>query len=405
MSGTPVDMPTYPKARGRCPFHPPQEYGQWREAEGLTRVRLWDGRQAWVATRIDYLRRILADDRFSVDWSHPGMPTISEGTSAPTPTRTSFLRKDDPEHARLRRMVARDFTGRRVAALRPRIEQACAGLLDDMARREPPVDLVPAYTHAAPALIACEILGVPFDETGYFRDRISTMMTPNASREQTLAAGRDLQAYLGELMRRKRGVPGEDTYSRLVNTHLANGDITEDECVVMAILLLVAGYENTASMIAMSFLVLSEHPEQLALVRDTDDPAVVATAVENLLRYMSVIENNLNRVALADVEFDGHLIRAGEGVILNVPAANRDPRAFAAPDVLDVTSVEPDRHIAFGAGVHQCVGQTLARAELQVALPMLLRRFPGIRPAVAIDDLALKQNPLIVGVDALPVTW
>lgn len=397
--------PTYPKARGRCPFHPPQEYEQWREQDGLTKVTLWNGKHAWVATRIDYLRQILEDKRFSVAWDNPGMPSISEGTSAPTPTRASFLRMDDPEHARLRRMIARDFTAPRVEKLRPRIEEVCRDLLDAMERRGGPVDLLPAYAQALPSLIVCEILGVPFEEAEFFQTQTKIMMTPNSSREVTLEAGRSLHGYLTELVNRKRGEEGTDTYARLANTYLANGEITEEECVIMAILLLVAGHETTANMIGMGYLVLAEHPDQLALVRDSDDPAFIANAVENLLRYMSVIENNLNRVALEDVEVDGHLIRAGEGVILNIPAANRDPRAFADAGTFDAAKVEPNKHIAFGAGIHQCLGQTLARVELQVALPMLLRRFPRLRPTVSLDDVKIKQNPLILGVTELPVTW
>ncbi|MEQ3553514.1 cytochrome P450 [Pseudonocardia nematodicida] len=373
--------------------------------DGLTEVTLWDGRRAWVATRIDYVRRLLADRRFSAVWDHPGMPTISEGTSAPTPTRSSLLRMDDPEHARLRRMIARDFTARRAREMRPRIEEVCGGLLDAMARREPPVDLVAAYAQALPSLIACEILGVPTEDSDFFQSRVRGMMTPNASREDTLAAGRDLMGYLGELVGRKRGVPGEDTYSRLANTYLANGELTESECVTMAVLLLVGSYDTTASMITMGYLALAAHPDQLALVRDSEDPAFVGNAVENLLRYMTVIENNLNRVALDDVEIDGHLIRAGEGVVFNIPAANRDPRAFPAAGVLDVSRVEPQEHLSFGAGPHVCLGRHLARVELQVALPMLLRRFPTLRPVEKISDVRLRENPIIVSAVELPVTW
>ncbi|MGW4773462.1 cytochrome P450 [Nocardia sp. NPDC004278] len=399
------ELPSYPLPRSRCPFDPPPEYEAWREAEGITKVKLWDGRTSWVVTRLEYFRQILGDTRFSVNWSHPGMPSISEATSAPIPTRLSFLRMDDPEHARLRRMVARDFAAPRIEEMRPRIQEHCDQLLDDMERKGPPADLVADFAMALPSLVACEILGVPYEDHDNFQSKTRTMLTPNNSREDVMRAAEELGAYLSELIHKKKGKPGTDTYSRLINTYFVNGNITEQECVITAILLLIGGHETTANQIAMSTLLLAEHPDQLAEFRANDDPAFVANAVENLLRYMSIIENNLNRVATADVEVDGHLIRAGEGVILNVPAANRDPRAFHAHAKLDLGYREQEKHASFGHGVHQCLGQILARAELQISLKTLLRRMPNIAPTVPLAEVDLKSNPLIVGLNKLPVTW
>lgn len=398
---------TYPHDRpaGRCPFDPPPEYGEWREEEGLTRVTLWDGRESYVATRLDLFKEILSDDRFSAVWTEH-MPTVSPATAAPTPTRSTFLRMDDPEHARHRRMIARDFTAPKVAKLKPKITRLCAEMLDEMEQAGHGVDLVELYAQALPSHIACEILGVPIEDAETFQSNTKTMMRADVSREEALTAGKALLGYMGQLVESKKGSEGDDTLSRLVNSAVVNGDLTEQEAVLIGVLLIVGGHETTANMVAMGALVLMENPDQLELFKSRmDDPEFVATAVDELLRYISVIIDNLNRVALEDVEVAGTVIKKGEGVILSVPAANRDPRGFDDPDTLDLTRVMQTRHAAFGYGIHQCLGQVLARAELEIALPMLFQRFPDLRTTQSIDDVAFKDSSIIRGLERLPVAW
>lgn len=405
MDASNSSLPTYPQPRGGCPYDPPSSYGQWREDEGLTKVELWDGSTTWVATRFELFRKILEDKRFSVDMSLPGMPTISNTNAAPRPVRASMLRLDDPEHARLRRMVSRDFTAPNVEKLRPRIQQICDDLLDEMDKSGPTVDLVASYAQVIPSLITCEILGVPYADHDFFQTRTKRMLGSDSGPEEALAAGQELMAYLTELVESKKSTPGDDTVSRLVTNQLARGELSSIDVVVMALLLLVAGHETSANMIALGTLVLSENPDQMALLRDADDPAFVANAVDQLLRYLSVVDNNLTRVALDDVEVGDKVIRAGEGVILNIPATNRDPRAFEEPDVLDISRIDRERHVAFGHGVHQCLGQVLARVELQVALVSLFRRFPNLRSELPRDQVNFKRNSVIIGLHDLPVTW
>lgn len=409
MSADAVEINTYPQERtvGRCPFDPPPEYGRWREDEGLTRVRLWDGKEAWVATRLDYFKEILSDDRFSAQWHHEGMPTVSAATAAPTPTRSTFLRMDDPEHTRHRRMIARDFTAPKVEKLKPKIAQLCAQMLDDMEQAGPGnADLVELYAQALPSQIACEILGVPLEDAETFQSNTKTMMRADVGPEEALTAGKALLGYMTQLVEGKKGSEGDDTLSRLVNTAVVNGDLTEQEAVLMGVLLIVGGHETTANMVAMGALVLMENPDQLELFTSRmDDPEFVVNAVDELLRYISVIIDNLNRVALEDVEVGGHLIKQGEGVILNVPASNRDPRGFADPDTLDLARVQETRHAAFGYGIHQCLGQVLARAELEIALPMLFQRFPNLETTQTIDDVEFKDSSIIRGLHRLLVAW
>lgn len=405
-----TELETYPQERpaGRCPFDPPPAYGAWRDDadEGLTKVRLWDDREAWVATRLEDFKAILSDDRFSAVWSEH-MPTVSASTAAPTPTRSTFLRMDDPEHARHRRMIARDFTAPKVEKLRPKIAQLCASMLDAMEEAGPgDADLVELYAQALPSEIACEILGIPAEDAETFQSHTKTMMRADVSREEAMAAGKALLGYMTQLVESKKGIDSDDTLSRLVNSAVVKGDLTEQEAVLMGVLLIVGGHETTANMVAMGALVLMENPEQLELFTSRmDDSEFVANAVDELLRYISVIIDNLNRVTLEDVEICGQEIKQGEGVILSVPAANRDPRGFEDPDTLDLTRTMGTRHAAFGYGIHQCLGQVLARAELEIALPMLFERFPTLRTTQTLDDVEFKDSSIIRGLHRLPVAW
>jgi cytochrome P450 len=207
-----------------------------------------------------------------------------------------------------------------------------------------------------------------------------------------------------ELVARKEREPGDDLISRLIREHVQTGELRRETAAMNGIILLNAGHETTANMIALGTVALLENPEALARIRDTDDPDVIANAVEELLRYLTIVHSLVARVATEDVEIGGQLVKAGEGLIMNLPAGNWDPGFAERPETLDLDRAVRG-HIAFGYGVHQCIGQTLARAELQIALPTLLRRLPGLRLAVPVEELRFRGDMSIYGVHALPVGW
>ncbi|MBK1789053.1 cytochrome P450 [Prauserella cavernicola] len=385
----------------RCPFDPPPEAKAKQEEGPLARVRLWDGRTPWLVTRYAEQRALMADPRVSSDIRRPGYPSPAPVTGEGS--KISFILMDDPEHARLRRMVTAPFAVRRVAAMRPAIQKIVDDLIDEMLAGPKPVDLVEAFALPVPSLVICELLGVPYSDHDFFQDNSKVMIRQTTAVEQRQAAIGALAAYLDELVGAKLTEPGDDLLSGLAS-RVEAGELTRAEAAQMGVLLLVAGHETTANMIALGTLALLEHPEQLARLRDTDDEKLVSTAVEELLRYLNITHNGRRRVATEDIEIAGETIKAGEGIILANDIGNRDPEVFADPDRLDVGR-DARRHIAFGFGVHQCLGQSLARLELQVVYSTLYRRIPTLRAATELDEIPFKHDGAVYGVYELPVTW
>jgi cytochrome P450 len=311
---------------------------------------------------------------------------------------------DDPEHARLRRMLTKDFTVKRINAMRPQIEEMANDFIDTMLAKGQPADLVQDYALPIPSLVISLLLGVPYTDHGFFQAITSTMMNMFASQQEKAKASAQFFGYMMDLVARKEREPGDDLISRLIREHVQTGELRRETAAMNGIILLNAGHETTANMIALGTVALLENPETLARIRDTDDPDVIANAVEELLRYLTIVHSLVARVAAEDVEIGGQLVKAGEGLIMNLPAGNWDPGFTERPETLDIDrSVRG--HVAFGYGVHQCIGQTLARAELQIALPTLLRRLPGLRLAVPLEDLRFRNDMSIYGVHALPVSW
>lgn len=398
----PADTPEFPMRRATgCPFDPPPAaMAEQREAP-LSRVRLWDGSNPWLVTRYTEQRALLADPRVSADITRPGYP--SQAPVPPGGAAISFILMDDPEHARLRRMVSAPFAIKRVAALRPAVQKIVDDLIDELLAGPTPVDLVEAFALPVPSLVICELLGVPYSEHDFFQDNSKTIIRREATPEQRLAAHGALFGYLDELMGEKLANPREDLLSGLAERVKA-GELTRQDAAQMGVLLLIAGHETTANMIALGTLALLEHPDQLALLRDSDDPKLVASAVEELLRYLNITHNGRRRVALADIELAGEHIRAGDGLIMANDVGNRDPRAFPEPDRLDLQR-DARHHVAFGFGVHQCLGQPLARLELQIVYSTLYKRIPTLKLATPVDRIPFKHDGSVYGVYELPVTW
>ncbi len=395
-----MSLPIFPGVRASgCPFDPPAEYADWRQSEGLQRA-VWNGFEVWVVSRYEDIKAAMTDPRISAD-------TIKSGLQGPADAANAapiFPRMDDPEHARLRRMLTKDFTVRRVDAMRPHMEELANGFIDEMIGKGQPADLVRAYALPIPSLIISMLLGVPYDDHEFFQRHTTTMLSLTASREERAAANRELFGFLLQLVGRKEREPGEDLISRLIAEHVATRELSREAVVMNSFILLNAGHETTANMIALGTLALLENPGEAARIREADDPVLLANAVEELLRYLTIVHSLVVRVAVEDVTIGGQLVRAGEGMVMNLPAGNRDTAFLTDAGTFDIDR-DPRGHLAFGHGVHQCLGQVLARAELQIALPTLLRRLPGLRLAVPLEELRFRHDMSIYGVHELPVAW
>ncbi|MFE9610971.1 cytochrome P450 [Streptomyces sp. NPDC006012] len=400
-----IDNFPFERAPG-CPFDPPPRLASLRSHAPLVRVRIWDGGTPWLVTRYEDQRAVLSDPRFSADSSRPGLPAPTEGFAAQGRQEVRALSmQDGPEHARQRRMLIGHFTVRQINAMTPRLVRIIDGLLDRMEAAGPPADLVEVFALPLPSMVIGELLGVPERDQALFQRVSATMISRDSTAGEFTDACAELGDYLGKLIRRKDGDPGDDLLSSLIVTRMRTGQLTPELLVETAITLLVAGHETTTNQLALGTLVLLRDREQLAVVRDSDDPARVAAAVEELLRYLSITQTGLARVATEDVEIGGRLVRAGEGVIVPNASGNRDAAAFDDPDRFDIGRPDVRGHLAFGHGPHQCLGQALARLELQLAHPALLRRFPALRTTVPDEDIAFKHDMIAYGVHELPVTW
>ncbi|MEU8205902.1 cytochrome P450 [Streptosporangium sp. NPDC049046] len=391
---------TLPTARpSGCPFDPPKELLDAREHGPISRFTFPDEHSGWLVTGYDLVRAVLADPRFSSRrelMRHHPLVDLGDIEVPPAPPG-EFLLMDEPQHGRYRKPLVGKFTVRRMRQLTERVEQVTAEHLDAMEQAGPTADLVTAFAKPIPSVIICELLGVPYEDRGRFQENIDKFLGGETADEELIAAYTATQEYLAELVAAKRANPTDDVLSDLLDS-----DLTDEELKGMALILLSAGFDTTANMLALGTFALLQNPEQLAALRA--DPALVDRAVEELLRYLSVAKQFF-RVALEDVELGGHTIRAGSMMILSYNTANRDPERFADPHRLDLRR-QDGGHLAFGHGIHQCLGQQLARVEMRVAFPALLDRFPTLRLAVPAEEIGLRPETAdIYGVKSLPVTW
>ncbi|GAA0526064.1 cytochrome P450 [Paractinoplanes ferrugineus] len=387
--------------RSGDPLQPPAEYARLRAEGPLTRVTLPTGDPAWLVTRHAEVRAVLSDARFSREAiTAPGAPRllpIAQGSK-------SIFVMDPPEHTRLRRLVSRAFSTRRIAALRPRVQQLTDDLLDAMAGGPQPADLMTGLAQPLPITVICEMLGVPYADVAQFRAWTDIMLSFDANRrDEVLAARNHLNDYLTELIEQKRRNPTEDLLMVLIGAREEGDGLSQEELLAFGYTLLGAGYHATTSGIAHSVLMLLRAPAQWERLRA--DRSLVPSAVEELLR-LSQAGGGLGalRIALADVEVGGVLVRAGEAILPSINAANRDPEAFAEPDVLDV-SRKPNLHVAFGYGIHHCLGAQLGRMELEIALGGLLDRMPKLALAGSESELHWSAGVAFSRPAELPVTW
>lgn len=408
MKGNPMNQTVpiphgLPMERDAGPFDPPRQITRLREARPVSPMVFPDGHEGWLVTGYDAIRQLMADPRFSsrqdigvlhVPYEVPGMPVTTE-SSPQVPGL--FIAMDPPDHTRLRRMVTGAFTVKRMKMLEEQIIAIAERQLDEMARLTPPVDLVKEFALPVPSLVICALLGVPYADRESFQVNSAKFLKKDVKLDEKMAAYIGMTTYLAELVTRKRAAPGEDILSDLAR----HDDLTIEELTGIAFLLLLAGHETTANMLALGTFALLEHPAQLAELRA--NPDLLPGAVEELMRYLSVVDI-LYRYATEDIELGGETIRKGSTVVVSMLAANHDPQRFDNPDTLDIHR-EARGHLSFGLGFHHCLGQQLARIEMRAGFDGLLRRFPTLELAIPAGEVKLRTNMQIYGVHELPVTW
>lgn len=405
----------YPMDR-QCPFAPPREVTRFRDAGQVPRVTLWNGVRPWLFTRFEDARAVLSDPRFSADKSRPGYPLSSAVALAETAVEPTLLVMDNPRHDAVRRLVLGEFTVKRAESWRPAVRTALDDCLDRMLQGSE-ADLVSDLALPVALTVICEFLGVPFEDRELFRGLTHTMNVVAGTTESAAAARQALQDYLENLVAVREKDPQDDFISRMATRHLPTGDLDRPQLAAMALLLLTAGHDTTANMIALGVLTLLRHPRHFAALGAHGDPAdgpdgpdaadaasLVADTVEEMLRHLTVVQRGIRRIAVEDVEVGGRHVRAGEGVVAAINAANRDPGRFPSAEEFDPTA-RAHGHLAFGYGPHQCLGQSLARVELQEVYSAVARRIPTLRTTVPLEEIRFKSDMAVYGVHALPVTW
>jgi cytochrome P450 len=389
---------------GPCPFAPAEELLRLSREKPISRYLAPGGAPVWLVTRHADARQVLDDRRFSVSAVPQTVlrPRATGSAAAAAPARQpgSFLGYDPPEHDRLRRMVAAAFTARRIASLAPIVHEVVHDHLDVMQAAGPPVDLVAAFGVGVPSRIICELMGIPSDESPALQRLAAAAFDQTLSQAELARTSTALREHMRALVLRQRAAPDDSVVGRLVHEHGA--ELTDDELTGMCVLLLVAGQDSTANTLGLATLALLENPAQLELFRA--EPAVRETAVDELLRYLTVAQTGLIRTATEDVTIGGQPIQAGEYVWLSLSCANRDEDVYPQPHRLDVRR-RGAAHLAFGHGTHYCLGAPLARLELAIALPALFTRLPDLRLAVPLAELPFRISSTVYGVNEIPVTW
>jgi cytochrome P450 len=399
--GMPDQPIAYPFPPPPTLYEPAPQYARLREHQPVAQVTMPDGRTAWLVTGHAEVRQVLVDQRFS--------RAAASGPDGPQTglviANDSIIAMDPPEHTRLRRLVARAFTARRVEELRPRVAKLVDELLDTVETLPRPVDLVEHFSLPLPVQVICELLGVPASDRHTFHAWSDTLMSDfRRDQGEIRTAFREISEYFGGLIAHKRAEPADDLVTALIAARDEQDRLSEHELVNLSLGLLIAGHETTANQINMFLLTLLRHPDDWARLRA--DPDVIPQAVEELMRFVQLGEGgtSLPRVTTEEVELGGVTLPAGAAVLPVMAAANRDPAVFESPDRLDLSRTEIP-HLGFGAGVHHCLGAQLARMELQEAMRGLLRRVPDVRIAVAESELRFKPGMVVRSLEALPVTW
>jgi cytochrome P450 len=389
-------------------FTPPPALTAMAERAPITRSVLPGGDPFWLVTGYEEARVLLADPRFSADrfTYHPRFKELPEQLREQLRNDKaragSFINMDPPDHTRYRKLLTGQFTLRRMRQLTAWIEEIVTARIDAMLAAGNSADLVAEFAIPVPTLVMCELLGVRYSDREEFQRSTASLLRMDLPVKEALANVEAQREFMQRLVADKREDPQDDMISGLIHHAGADPALTDDELVNIAGLLLVAGHETTANMLGLGTFALLRHPEQLAALRA--DPSRMPDAVEELLRYLSIVHTGIFRFAKEDVELAGEHLPAGSTVVVSLVAANRDRQHWPDPELLDVRRTRLP-HLAFGHGVHQCLGQQLARVEMTVAYGELLRRLPNLRLAVPPEEIPLRNDMLTYGVHSLPVTW
>ena len=394
--------PAFPFQR-TCPFDPPPQYAAARAAAPVCPVTLWNGKRAWLVLRHAEVREVLSDDaRFSGAMAHPDFPAITPARVMVDNNERAFVGMDNPDHDAYRRLFTREFSVRRMMALKPQISALAEQLLDELERHGPPADLVAMLAVKFPSLVMSALFGSPYEDHEFIIRCAVARHGLTQSVQDAEGKARELAAYVRRLIDVKEARPGDDMVSRIIEEQVKPGKLSRDDFAEIGAMILRAGHDTTTNMIGMGILLVLQNDTMRQ--RLLADPALIDGAVEELLRFVSPVQYSPRRVAKEDVVIGGVTIPKGEGVFMPLASANRDERMFERPDTLDLAR-DASQHLAFGFGIHQCLGQMLARYELQIVYAAILRRLPALRLAVPLDEIRFKHDMQIYGVHNLPVAW
>ncbi|AMY56240.1 MULTISPECIES: cytochrome P450 [Nocardiaceae] len=399
MAGT-ADLPLEMRRNG---LNPTEELAQVRDRDGVIPVGELYGAPAFLVCRYEDVRRIFADsNRFSN--AHTPMFAIPSGGDViedelAAMRAGNLIGLDPPDHTRLRHILAAEFSVHRLSRLQPRIAEIVDSALDGLEQAGQPADLMDRYALPVSLLVLCELLGVPYADRDELRDRTARLLDLSASAEQRAVAQREDRRYMATLVTRAQEQPGDDLLGILARK--IGDNLSTDELISIISLIMLGGHETTASMIGLSVLALLHHPEQAAMM--IEDPNCVNSGIEELLRWLSVAHSQPPRMAVTEVQIAGVTIPAGSFVIPSLLAANRDSNLTDRPDDLDITRGVAG-HLAFGHGVHFCLGHSLARMTLRTAVPAVLRRFPDLALSPS-HDVRLRSASIVLGLEELQLTW
>lgn len=400
-----TDSVAFPQGRV-CPHQPAPGYRPLAVQRPLAQLTLYDGRRVWAVTTRDLARRLLVDPRISSDRTNPAWPAIvpivaaavNDAQQKVLKIATALVGTDGPEHKAQRKMLIPSFTFRRMNALRPMIQEIVDQQLDEMIKSGAPTDLIPAFASAVPVTVLYRLMGIPDDDHGFFEKLSHQLLAgPNANE-----AYDQLMGYMSRLIAERRRNPGEGVLDDLLAQHGANDDADHDELVSTLVVQVAGNHGTTGSMIALGLFALLQHPEQLAELRA--DPSLMPTAVDELLRFLSV-PDAVTRSAADDIEVEGTIIRKGDGVFFITSLINRDTDVHDAPNSLGWHHASAADHLTFGFGAHQCLGQSLARITMEIALGALIDRLPSLRLAVPAEEVPFLPAASLQVIAELPITW
>lgn len=371
---------------------------------GVPNIRLYDNTAVAIVTRFDEVRQLVTSSDVSSDGMRPGFPFMSEASRVNRGGPSSIDRLDPPEHDEQRAMLAGFFSVKRIRALRPFIEETVDRLLDQFADGKTSGNFVAEFAEPIPALAIAKILDLPIDDLPFFFDRVKTWMDEKSDPEDIKCAMDDINDYFERVISERAHGLGEDVLSNLIRNQVDTGNLSMDQLLLAMKLFIKAGFDTSANMIALGTIVLLQHRSQWDELVNDENGDLTAGAVEELMRYVSVAHHSLMRMTIDPVPVGHEVIPAGTGVMASIMAANHDPEAWPNPDILDIHR-DARGHVAFGIGLHQCLGQALARLELQVVFERLPKRFPNLQLDVEhAADLPFRDS-VVFGVDAMPVRW